>query len=250
MAATRPVPPQKAQVIEAPAQISTSTAAGEAKVNTQKKLYNLLVVSGLVEIPTKAKGDLLEAQIIPTPDDSACRTGDFDLMKRLAKNPNVKFLSLSVESIGNNKLRKQEAYSLIDLLAKKKNLAVFSPADGAYGIYICTDNSGKGYCSKKEPMNKKVWDAVNRGNKSAADDRILYFQMLYMKDSKLYLVPSDGWGSDALSKLQNRLREIMGDDVEHLRYMNRLAAAIQSISGRVSRSALELPLGYLGDKCS
>ncbi|RYZ89431.1 MAG: hypothetical protein EOP04_06850 [Proteobacteria bacterium] len=250
VAAVSPVLPRKTQLIEAPAQISSSSSKENDKLTKQKTLYNLLVVSGLVEIPTKAKGEALEVQIIPTPDDSACRTGDFDLMKRLAITPSTKFLSLSVESIGNNRLKKQEPYSVLDLINKKTNSVLLPPSDGAYGVYICTDNSGKGLCSRKEPMNKKIWDAVNGGNKSAANDRILYFQMLYMKDSKLYLVPGDDWGSEALSKLQNRLRQIMGDDVEHLRYMNRLAAAIQSMSARVSSSALELPLGYLGDKCS
>jgi hypothetical protein len=240
----RPMSNAKEKIIIAPAESPSEKSRDAARKN-----YNLMVLNGITKVPAPIRNKKIRLSVIPRPEAQWCKSGDFDLIKAIASNSKDKLITLSVESVKKGGLRKSQSFSLAEMTGKKAANFELPLTDGAYGLFLCTDQSKKGACGRKAAINPRIWSAGPAQIKKLAQDKVFYFQLLHVKDGSLNIIPSDSWGKANLAQLKERLGDWMGPDVDALDKMNALVSKLQPMPARLADSKIEIPLPYNDLRC-
>ncbi|RZA27047.1 MAG: hypothetical protein EOP10_01540 [Proteobacteria bacterium] len=235
----------KQAVIAAPVKELDTSAAQTARRN-----FNIVLLNGITKVPSVVTGNKIRVLVQPTPEAQWCKSGDFDLIKSLAPNTSDKFITLSLESIGDKGVKRSQTYSLSDLNANRTMTFDIPVSDGAYGLYLCMDQSKKGGCANKQAIPNEIWSASPSKVKALAANKIFYFQLLQVKDKTVHIIPSQDWGKNNLRSLKSRLGDWMGDDVSALERMDELVSKIRPIPARLANSRIEIPLPYNDLRCA
>ncbi|RYZ56646.1 MAG: hypothetical protein EOP07_12075 [Proteobacteria bacterium] len=240
----RPVSTAKEKIIVAPAENPSEKSRDAARKN-----YNLMVLNGITKVPAPIRNKKIRLSILPRPEAQWCKSGDFDLIKAIATNTKDKLITLSVESLKKGGVRKSQSFSLAEMTGKKAANFELPLTDGAYGLFLCTDQSKKGACGRKAAINPRIWSAGPAQIKKLAQDKVFYFQLLHVKDGSLNIIPSDSWGKANLAQLKERLGDWMGEDVDALEKMDALISKLQPMPARLADSKIEIPLPYNDLRC-
>ncbi|MES2744636.1 MAG: hypothetical protein V4655_04375 [Bdellovibrionota bacterium] len=242
---TSKTPVAKQAIVSAPAKELDTAAVQNARRN-----FNIALLNGITTVPSVATGNKIRVLIQPAPEAQWCKTGDFDLIKSLAPNTNDKFVTLSLEAIGDKGVKRSQTYSLSDLNANRTMTFDIPVSDGAYGLYLCIDQSKKGGCANKQPIPTEIWSASPSKVKALAANKIFYFQLLHVKDKSVHIIPSQAWGKNNIRSLKSRLGDWMGDDVSALERMDELISKIRPIPARLADTRIEIPLPYNDLRCA
>lgn len=236
--------PAKEKIIIAPAETQSEKARDTARRN-----YNIMVLNGITKVPSVVRNNKIRVNVLAKPEAQWCKTGDFDLIKAIASNTKDKLITVSVESIKKGGVKVSQTLSLSDMIALQTVTFEVPADDGAYGLFLCTDQSKKGACGRKAAINPRIWSARPAQIKKLAQDKVFYFQLLQVKDGSLNIIPSDSWGKEHLKDLKARLGDWMGSDVEALEKMDALVSRLQPMPARLSESTIEIPLPFNDLRC-
>ncbi|MBC7661040.1 MAG: hypothetical protein H7249_15185 [Chitinophagaceae bacterium] len=238
--------------IHAPKEIQIAAPSEVESLKTRetaRRTYNLMILNGVTHAPSKSEGNKLILTIMPKPEAQWCKTGDFDLLKALASNTKDKMITLSVEALKKNGVRRAETLSLGEIANARGFRFEIPNTDGAYGIYLCTDQGKKGSCGRKAPINPHIWSAGPGQIKKLAQDKVFYFQMLEVKNGSVNIIPSESWGKDNLKKLKSQLGDWMGSDADALDKMDNLVSKLKPMPSRIAGDRIEIPLPYNDMRC-
>jgi hypothetical protein len=237
-------PPPKQALIAAPAKPDEAEALKIARRN-----YNIVVLNGITKVPALVKNGKLSLSIQPKPEAQWCKGGDFDVIKMLAPNTQDKFITLSLESMTSENIKRVQTYSLSELNAGKSTSFDIPLDDEAYGLYLCIDQNRKGSCAKKQAVPAEIWSSSAKKMKGLAANKIFYFQLIQIKDKTAHIIPSQAWGKHNLRALKSRLGDWMGDDLSALERMDELVSKIRPMPARLAESHIEIPLLYNDMRC-
>lgn len=242
----KPLPVQgpKQVALSAPAKTSPDANLLQARRN-----QNIAVLNGIVRVPTVPRANMLRVTIEPKPEAQWCKAGDFDLIKAVSSNTKEKVLTLSLESITKEGLRRHQSFTLGEITSDRAVTFEIPETDGAYGLYLCTDQGKKNSCASKQPIPTEIWSAPPDRVKKMAVDKIFYFQLLHVRDKTLNIIPSQAWGKNNLKQLKTKIGPWMGESEKALDKMDSLVARIQPMPARITNAKIEIPLPYNDLRC-
>lgn len=235
---------------------NANTANNETRERTKalteaKKRATTEIFAGLKRIAARPTDKGLQIQVRPKTDGSACQVGDFDQIKSLTEDANENIFLLTVESMSKKTSRPLvQPLTIAEIALGTPYSLTLSPSKEIeyYGIYLCTARKDRKSCSQKPVTSRKEWRAAARGKTIA--DRILHFQMMSVRKSEVFLLPSQSWDKTTLLNLQ----KMLGGDGRKLQApfqrMHSLMDGLASLSAGIRGPLLELNLPYRGMHCN
>lgn len=184
---------------------------------------------GLQTIPYKENAKnvrMLAVDVVPQP---VCHRGDLEAIKALVGEGGSMLLTiepLSHAFSGADSAKvasKRVAVSSLEQ-GMTTDLELAASADGAYGIYLCSDTQGSGSCASKSPANYN--ELLSQTSVGSDRDAVFFFQMIVLKkpDAQLF----NGTVRDLPDVRQELLSQGLADD-QLRKALKRTAATMSAV---------------------
>jgi hypothetical protein len=225
-------------------------SAKTASSTVARHKYNAMVKSGVREIPTNLVGPDLKFSFRMVTVPIWCNIGDFDFMKGIVDNITKPHFLMTIEPLKGDKSKIiKRRLSLYDIKSAKiqEGLLLAQQEARDYGVYLCFDPGNTNECSDKELMDSREWGKAI-SDPSKVNSKILYFQLITVREKRAFLIPGHKWDEATMDKLSKDLKPIIESE-SSLDKMKKNLNALQSVPGRITKRILEFPLPFKDPAC-
>ncbi len=196
---------------------------------------------GLQTIPYKMNAKQVRMLAVDVVPESVCHRGDLEAIKALVGGDGSMLLTIEPlsESLGASPNGSDSAKIISKKLTVSSlergistDLEIRGAADGAYGIYLCSDHKGSGSCSSKSVANYN--ELLSQTTLTNDQDAVFFFQMIVLEkpDAQLF----NGSVRDLPEVRQELMRQGLNDGQlrKALKRTASLMSAVQSLPPGVS----------------
>lgn len=225
-------------------------AYGRELIDIRKKAHATRSLGIKSLVLTKSKGKIrIPFEFVP--QKLWCQGGDIDTIRYATSKTNAKEVLITLESLGNSKVKESLKVSVDNLIAGFTHTFAVDAGikDSSLSLSICTDRKKTGSCKKASVVDQAALNnALGAASNRTTKDFLFYFQHLLYSGGKLQTYSNDNFTADYRKRLNSFLNksDVDKDEIERAWQLNK---KIRSNPVNIVNGKIVLSLPYNDPRC-